>query len=90
MDRERLRRWLTTDHRTWRWRHPTDPHAYEAVEAGPTGLEWYRWSHRGAGGGKHDVQPQSYAELEADGPPRDIPEPILAELRSWIASRTRG
>ncbi|MFW6051320.1 MAG: hypothetical protein ACODAU_09110 [Myxococcota bacterium] len=86
MDRERLHRWLAAGHRTWRWRHATDPDAYEAVETTDGGLAWYRWSHRAADGGRRDTETQSYQDFEAHGPLREAPGSVVGELRDWIAA----
>lgn len=90
MDRKRLERWLTAGHRTWRWRKDDDPNAYEAVETTDAGLAWYRWSHEAAGGGERDRTLQTYEAFRSEGPLRDMPDTMEAELRRWVEGLNAG
>lgn len=86
MDRSRLQHWLKSTHRTWRW-SSADAETYDAVETTDEGLRWFRWSHafRDDGvHGEHDVQLQSVEDFERNGPLREMPEQLEAELRHWL------
>ena len=89
MDREALRRWLTSPHRTWRWTEGTGAEdtaeRYRGVETTDAGLRWFRWSHR-FGHGEDGLQGevlQPWARFAADGPLEPMPVEARAELEAW-------
>ncbi len=92
MDRDRLRAWLTSPHRTLRWRSDEDPDRYEGVTTSDEGLRWFRWSHHhGEGGeGEHEARLQSFDDFRAEGPLRPMPEAREIELRAWVAAHARS
>jgi len=83
MDRDRLRRWLESPHRTFRWN--VGERSYDGVATTDEGLRWFRWSHEFGIDGEHDAELQSWDEFRDRGPSRALPEPIRAELAEWIA-----
>ena len=87
MDRGALEAWLRYRTRTFRWNHPEDPNGYDAVEVGPRGLRWYRWSHRfGEDGvhGEYDVHHQTLEEFGREGPARGLPAGVQNELEAYL------
>jgi hypothetical protein len=89
MDRDALESWLDSPHRTWRWRFDDDHDRYEAVRTTDQGLLWYGWSHIPEERGQRREQRQSFAAFRDDGPPRKVPDTVLAELTRWVAEHGR-
>lgn len=84
MDRDRLQRWLTSPHRTWRWRFDDDYDRYEGVQTSDDGLRWFLWSHVPGEDGAHEERTQSFASFAEDGPLRPLPEDVARELAAWL------
>ena len=84
---DRLARFLAGADRTFRWNDGETRDSYEAVETTRDGLRWYHWSHRAEDGGPSDEALQCYDDFERDGPLREMPAPLLAELRAHLARR---
>ena len=82
MDRDALKSWLESPHRTLRWNRG-DRTRYEGVETRDDGLRWFRWSHE-VGGGERDSELQSWADYDERGPLRDLPDEARAELEQWV------
>ncbi|MGF1469822.1 MAG: hypothetical protein ACFCGT_27165 [Sandaracinaceae bacterium] len=86
MERSRIRHWLASRHRTWRWLpDPEDADRYQAVRTTDRGLLWYAWSHLPGEDGPHDEAEQSYPAFRAEGPLRPLPAEAEAELRAWVS-----
>ena len=85
MNREALARWLATPRRTWRWSRD-DVARYDAVEATPDALRWFRWSHEPEEGGLTDERTQSVEAFRREGTPpgMDPPPHVVSELRRWL------
>lgn len=86
MDRDALRRWLDSPHKTWRWNDGARD-AYRGVETSDEGLRWFRWSHRfadGAGGLEAESR-QTWAEFDREGPREAMPPELRSELDAWVA-----
>jgi len=91
MDRDALRRFIASPHRTWRWREaPDDPDHYRAVETSDEGLRWYAWSHLPGEDGPYDEVRQSFAEFETKGPPWDVPIETHSALHKWLLNYLRA
>ncbi len=85
MNREALAHWLGTPRRTWRWSRG-DVARYDGVEATPTSLRWFRWSHQPEEGGLTAEWTQAVEAFRAEGPPGEMrpPAAVLEALRSWL------
>ena len=83
MDRDRLTRWLSSRHRTFRWNHG-EVGAYDAVETTDAGLRWYHWSHEMGDGGVQDLVLQTFEAYRTAGPPRDVPASVRRALDGFL------
>ena len=90
MDRGRLERFLTSNHRTFRWNDGETREEYEAVETTDEGLRWYRWSHRAEDGGPSEDTLQSYDDFAREGPQRPMPDHLRLALEAHVAARRPG
>lgn len=72
--------------RTFRWNDGVSALGYEAVDASPAELVWFRWSHV-PGEGRLDEVRQSRTDFDRAGPARAMPAPAEASLRAWLAQR---
>lgn len=84
MDRDALKRWLSTPHRTWRW-NDGDPERYRGVETCDSGLRWFGWSHRfdEREDGLYGERIQSWDSFLRHGPLDPMPDDARAELEKW-------
>lgn len=59
---------------------------YDAVEATPSTLRWFRWSHEPEDGGMTEEQTQTVDAFRAGGPPPGMnpPSRVVADLRVWL------
>lgn len=83
MDRDALKKWLSTPCKTWRWNFG-DKTKYYAGEATDEKVEIFAWSHEYDEGGKNRVLELSATEFLARDQVEFMPDAIKTTIDAWI------